>query len=60
MFDFMVVYKDEDGVSEVPFNDYEEAGQFFDDLENDCVWAELRRYNDMTYYDVIGAIGRKR
>ena len=56
----MVIYKDEDGVSEVPFNNYDEAGQFFDDLEDDCIWAELRRYNDMTDYDVIGAIGRKR
>lgn len=60
MAEYMVVYEDEDGVSEVPFDDYEEAGQYFDDLEDDCTWAELRRYNDMTDYDVIGAIGRRR
>jgi hypothetical protein len=60
MAEYMVVYEDEDGLSKVPFDDYEEAGQYFDDLEGDCTWAELRRYNDMTDYDVIGAIGRRR
>lgn len=36
MAEYMVVYEDEDGISEVPFDDYEEAGQYFDDLEDDC------------------------
>nr|DAO51953.1 MAG TPA: putative transcriptional regulator [Caudoviricetes sp.] len=60
MAEYMVVYEDEDGMSEVPFDDYEEAGQYFDDLEDDCIWAELRRYNDYSDYDVIGAIGKRR
>lgn len=60
MTEYMVVCEDENGIDEIPFNNYEEAGQYFDDLEGNCVWAELRRYNDMTDYDVIGAIGKRR
>lgn len=61
MSEYEVAYK-EKGISEiqsVPFDDYDEAGDYLDEFEDDDTieWAELRRMNDGTSYDVIGAIG---